>query len=160
MELGELFAIKALVDKKFDRIRNLNDKLMNEIFADIECEKDGKKYVISVKARNKFQKNGNLNTKYNLGSEVYKKALIAENKYNAKAQWIAIQFDKNSFSIYFGSLEELNGSKAIPIDNCEKGLIGEIWEFNKRHFFDFEYYTNQDKPLAKTSQFFITYVLS
>ena len=28
-ELGELFAIKALVDNKFDRIRNLNDKLMN-----------------------------------------------------------------------------------------------------------------------------------
>jgi hypothetical protein len=24
-ELGELFAIKALVDKKFDKIRNLND---------------------------------------------------------------------------------------------------------------------------------------
>lgn len=39
-ELGELFAIKALVDKKFDRIRNLNDNIMNEAFADIECEKD------------------------------------------------------------------------------------------------------------------------
>jgi hypothetical protein len=65
-ELGELFAIKALVDKKFDRIRNLNDKIMNEAFADIECEKDGVRYVISVKARNKFQKNGKLNTRYNL----------------------------------------------------------------------------------------------
>ena len=65
-ELGELFAIKALVDKKFDRIRNLNDKIMNEAFADIECEKDGVCYVISVKARNKFQKNGKLNTRYNL----------------------------------------------------------------------------------------------
>jgi hypothetical protein len=60
-ELGELFAIKALVDKKFDRIRNLNDKHMNEKFADIECEKDGLRYVISVKARNKYQKNGKLN---------------------------------------------------------------------------------------------------
>ena len=144
-ELGELFAIKALVDNKFDRIRNLNDKLMNETFADIECEKDGKKYIVSVKARNKYQKNGKVNTRYNLGREVYTKALMAEKKYNAIAHWMAIQFDKNSFSIYFGSLEELQGSKAIPIDKCEKKLIGETWEYNKRHFFDFDYYTNQKK---------------
>ena len=29
-QLGELFAIKALVDKGFDKIRNLNDHNMNE----------------------------------------------------------------------------------------------------------------------------------
>jgi hypothetical protein len=56
-ELGELFAIKSLVDRNFDKIRNLNDKTMNEAFADIECEKNGLKYIISVKARNKYQKN-------------------------------------------------------------------------------------------------------
>lgn len=144
-ELGELFAIKALVDKKFDRIRNLNDNIMNETFADIECEKGGIKYVVSVKARNKYQKDGNLNTRYNLGAYAYEKALSAEKKYNAFAYWMAIQFDKNSFSIYFGSLEDLNGSKAIPVDKCEKGIIGEIWECNKRHYFDFDYYTNQEK---------------
>lgn len=144
-ELGELFAIKALVDKKFDRIRNLNDNLMNETFADIECEKDGLKYVISVKARNKYQKDGRLNTRYNLGANVYEKALSAEKKYNASAYWMAIQFDHKSFSIYFGSLKELNESKAIPVDKCEKGLIGEIWELNKRHYFDFEYYTNKER---------------
>ena len=142
-ELGELFAIKALVDKKFDRIRNLNDNTMNETFADIECEKDGIKYVISVKARNKYQKNGKLNSRYNLGENAQEKAMYAEKKYDALAYWMAIQFDKNSYSIYFGSLKELNGSKAIPIDKCEKGIIGEIWENNKRHFFDFDYYTNQ-----------------
>jgi len=147
-ELGELFAIKALVDKKFDRIRNLNDNLMNETFADIECEKDGLKYVISVKARNKYQKNGKLNTRYNLGANVYEKALSAEKKYNASAYWMAIQYDQNSFSIYFGSLKELNESKAIPVNKCEKGIIGEIWELNKRHYFDFEYYTN--KTMIKT----------
>jgi hypothetical protein len=141
-ELGELFAIKALVDKKFDRIRNLNDNMMNEPFADIECEKEGLRYVISVKARNKYQKNGNLNSRYNVGSGVYEKVLWAEKKYNASAYWIAIQFDQKTFSIYFGSLKELNGKKAIPVDKCEKGLVGEIWEHNKRHYFDFEYYTN------------------
>ena len=142
-ELGELFALKALVDKKFDRIRNLNDNSMNEAFADILCEKDGIKYIISVKARNKYQKNDKLNTRYNLGEKVYEKALSAEKKYNGSAYWLAIQFDHKSFSIYFGSLKELNGSKAIPVDKCEKGLVGEIWEHNKRHYFDFEYYTNK-----------------
>ena len=141
-ELGELFAIKALVDNKFDRIRNLNDNNMNEKFADIECEKDGVRYVISVKARNKYQKNGKLNSRYNLGSSVYDKALTSEKKYQASAYWMAIQFDHKSFSIYFGSLKELKGNRAIPVDKCEKGNIGEIWEYNKRHYFDFEYYTN------------------
>ena len=144
-ELGELFAIKALVDKKFDRIRNLNDNKMNETFADIECEKDELKFIISVKARNKYQKNGKLNARYNLGKDVYEKSLVAEKKYNASAYWMAIQFDQKSFSIYFGSLKELNGSRAIPVDKCEKGIIGEIWENNKRHYFDFGYYTNQEK---------------
>jgi len=142
-ELGELFAIKALVDKKFDKIRNLNDNIMNETFSDIECEKDGFRYIISVKARNKFTKAGKLNTRYNLGKSVYEKALSAEVKYNANAYWLAVQFDRKSFSIYFGSLKELNGSKAIPVDKCAKGLIGEIWELDKKHYFDFEFYTNQ-----------------
>ena len=120
-ELGELFALKALVDKQFDRIRNLNDNTMNETFADIECEKDGQKYIISVKARNKYQKDGKLNTRYNLGMDVYEKSLSAEKKYNASAYWMAIQFDYKSFSIYFGSLKELKGSKAIPVEKCEEG---------------------------------------
>lgn len=141
-ELGELFALKALVDKKFDRIRNLNDNKMNEKFADIIFEKDGLRYVISVKARNKYQKNGKLNSRYNLGANLYEKVLSAEKNYNASACWMAIQFGQKSFSIYFGSMKELNGSRAIPVDKCEKGIIGEIWEYNKRHYFDFEYYTN------------------
>lgn len=142
-ELGELFALKALVDRQFDRIRNLNDISMNETFADISCEKNGEKYIISVKARNKFQKNGKLNTRYNLGKDLYKKALACEKKYNAKACWLAIQFDHNSFSIYFGHVDELGGSRAIPIDKCENGIIGEIWILNRRHYFDFDFYTNR-----------------
>jgi hypothetical protein len=142
-ELGELFALKALVDNKFDRIRNLNDDKRNEAFADILCEKDGVRYIISVKARNKFQKNGKLNPRYNLGEKAYEKALSAEKRYNASAYWIAIQFDHRSYSIYFGSLIELNGSTGIPIASCEKGLVGKIWALNKPHYFDFEYYTNK-----------------
>ena len=142
-ELGELFAIKALVDRGFDKIRNLNDRQLNEPFADLECEKDGLKMVISVKARNKFQKKGSLNTRYNLGSNAYDKARASEIKHNAKAFWMAVQFDETTFSISFGSLEELNQRKAIPVDLCEKNLIGEIWEHNKRHYFDFDFYSNK-----------------
>ena len=40
--------------------------------------------MISVKARNKYQINGTLNTRYNLGSNAYENAEYAENKYNAK----------------------------------------------------------------------------
>ena len=144
-ELGELFAIKALVDHKFDNIRNLNDDSMNEAFADISCEKDGEKIIISVKSRNKFQKNGKLNLRYNLGKDVYEKAIEAEKKHSAKACWLAIQFDHNSFSIYFGTLAELNGSKAIHLDKCENGIIGKTLEHKKKHYFDFDYYTNREK---------------
>jgi hypothetical protein len=56
-ELGELIALKALVDNGFEKISHLNDtKRRNFPFADLLAEKDGKKYAISVKARNKFQK--------------------------------------------------------------------------------------------------------
>jgi len=142
-ELGELFAIKALVDKRFDKIRNLNDNHRNEPFADLYCEKGSKKFIISVKSRNKYQKNKKLNPRYNLGSNVGNKALVAEKKYNAKAHWMAIQFDGLTYNIYFGTIEELKGSKAIPIDKCEKNLIGEIWVHNKRHYFDFDFYINK-----------------
>lgn len=142
-ELGELFAIKALVDRGYDRIRNLNDKSLNEPFADLECVKDGIKIIISVKARNKFEKKGTLNSRYNLGNNAYDKAYASEKKYNAIAHWMAIQFDKTTFSIYFGSLSELNGKKAIPVDLCAKKIIGEVWEHDKRHYFDFDFYSNK-----------------
>ena len=141
-ELGELFAIKALVDQGFDKIRNLNDKSMNEPFADLVCEKNGQKYVISVKARNKYQKNGTLNTRYNLGNNAHEKAVSSEKKHSATAHWMAVQFDINTFSVYFGPLEVLEGAKAIPVNKCEDGLVGEVWEHNKRHYFDFEFYSN------------------
>jgi hypothetical protein len=103
-ELGELFAIKTLVDHEFDRIRNLNDTHANEPFADVICEKNGHRYVISVKARNKYQLNGKLNTRYNLGSNSYANARSAGEKYQARPYWMAIQFSEHHYSVFFGSL--------------------------------------------------------
>lgn len=141
-ELGELVGIKALVDEGFDKIKNLNDKKLNECFADLYCEKDGKKIVISVKARNKYQKNGVLNTRYNLGNNAYEKAENVSKRYNAEPYWMAIQFDSKEYSVYFGSLECLNKANAIPVNKCDKGECGKILVKNKRHFFDFSHLTN------------------
>ena len=143
-ELGELFAIKTLVDEQYDRIRNLNDEHMNEAFADIYCEKDDRRYVISVKARNKYMKNGCLNIQYNLGSNAYEKAQRVAEKYDASPYWMAIQFDEHDYSVYFGSLECLNGAKTIPVNKCEAGEVGSVLVYKKRHYFDFDFYTNQD----------------
>ena len=141
-ELGELFAIKALVDAEFDKIRNLNDVHMNEAFADIYCEKGSKRYVISVKARNKYTSDGKLNSRYNLGNNCYEKAQKTAQKYNADPYWMAISFDDHTYSVYMGSLESLNGGNGIPINKCEDGQIGEILVHDKRHYFDFDYYKN------------------
>lgn len=142
-ELGELFAIKALVDYEFDKIRNLNDDHMNIQFADLYAEKDGKRIVISVKARNKYQIDGTLNSRYSLGTNAYEKARKVSEMYDADPYWMAVQFDRNKYSIYFGSLEALEGKKAIPVDKCERGEIGEILVRNKKHRFDFDFYSNK-----------------
>lgn len=142
-ELGELFAIKTLVDEQYDRIRNLNDDHMNEAFADIYCEKGEQRFVICAKAKNKYQKNGKLNASYNLGSNAYEKAHRVAETYKAEPYWMAIQFDEHEYSVYFGSLESLNGAKAIPVSKCEAGEIGTVLVNRKRHFFDFEFYQNR-----------------
>ena len=143
-ELGELFGIKALVDNKFEKIVNLNDIKMNYPFADLYAEKDGKKYVISIKARNKYQKNGTLNSRYKLGSNAYSHASRAEEKFDAEAYWMAVQFDEETVSIYFGSLAELNQSNGIPMKKCESGTVGIDLVKDKLHYFDFSYFKNKE----------------
>ena len=142
-ELGELFGIKALVDNSFDTIVNLNDKKMNYPFADLYAEKNGKKYIISIKARNKYQKNHSLNSRYNLGTNAYKNAAAAEKEYDAEAYWMAVQFDVLTVSIYFGSLAELNESKGIRMRKCENGTVGTCLLKDKKHYFDFSYFENR-----------------
>ena len=148
-ELGELFGIKALVDNYFEKIVNLNDKRMNYPFADLYAEKGDKKYIISIKARNKYQKNHTLNSFYNLGSNAYIKAKTAEIEFGAEAYWMAIQFDDFTYSIFFGSLQDLNHHKSIPIKDCESGLIGVCFVKAKRHYFDFGFFGNQKNPQIK-----------
>ena len=83
-----------------------------------------------------------MNSRYNLGNNAYEKAATSEAKYKAKAFWMAVQFDESDFSIYFGSLSELGGKNAIPVDKCERGQLGSVWVHKKRHNFDFSFYSN------------------
>jgi len=61
--LGELLAIKALVDNGFNNIRNLNDQKKNYPYADLYAERGKEKYVISIKARNRYERSGRLNSR-------------------------------------------------------------------------------------------------
>ena len=142
-ELGELISIKALVDNSFEKIVNLNDKKMNYPYADLYAEKDGQRYVISVKARNKYQKDKKLNAFYNIGSNAYDKAAAAEKEYSATAYWMAVQFDELTYSVYLGTLKVLASKRSIPMRKCEDGVIGECLVKDKRHFFDFDYFGNK-----------------
>ena len=142
-ELGELIGIKTLVDSGYFEIRNLNDLKMNYPFADLIAYKDGKRYVISLKARNKFQRDGKINPRYILGrDDLLTKASKAAKEFNAIPAWMAIQFTEKKFSVYFGTLEEINNAKAIPVLKCMKKEVGTCLVEEKDHYFDWEYFEN------------------
>jgi len=113
--LGELLAIRALVFNKFHNIRFLNDYCFNHAFADIYAEEDSRKYVISVKARNRYQRNGKLNARYNLGSGCAANAQRVASKYGAVPAWMAISITDQTYSVYFGRLDSLRLSTGIPM---------------------------------------------
>ena len=116
-DFGEYVAEKLLSEHGFTEIRNLNKERRNNLFADIYAVKNKKPYVISVKARNKFENNGNLNGRYKLGKKCYENAPMLESEYKATAAWIAIAIDvaNKTFDAYFGTLSSLNGNTGIPM---------------------------------------------
>ena len=109
-----------------------------------------KKLIISVKARNKFQKNNTLNSAYKIGKNAYANAELAKEQYKGEPYWMAIQFDQLTFSIYFGALEELKGKNAISIRKCEEEIIGQCLVKDKRHYFDFDFFINEKKSLLRS----------
>lgn len=138
--LGELLAIKALVDNGYLEIRNLNDKKNNHPFADLYAVKNDMRYLFSVKSRNKYQVNGVLNSRYNLlYSQVDVNAICAE--YQAAPYWMAIQFHGEHYSVYIGSLFDLAGKRAIPM-TVNHTLKYECLVNNVKHGIDFRPYSN------------------
>jgi hypothetical protein len=143
-QLGELFAIKALVDNEFDKIRNLNDEKFNYPFFDLSAVKDNKKYLISVKARNKYQADGKLNSYYKLGPKSKWHSDVALSDGFVPC-WLSVQFDIDTYSVFFGEILALGERNSIPMDGVKTLDVGISLVLNKRHQFDFDFFSNVSK---------------
>ena len=133
-KVGETIAETVLAENGFENIFNLNSFIDKFPFADIFAEKDGKRYIISVKTRNKYKKSGSENKSYNLLDKCYKKARTLEKICFAEACWMVIPMDgdKKTYSLYFGSVWELpkrNGKRleSVPIPKCVAGVMGQCF---------------------------------
>jgi hypothetical protein len=118
-DLGESLAIDVLTSSGFSRVENLNEDHPNHEFGDILGVRDGKRYVISVKTRNKyeFRKNGQkvLTSRYKLGTKCYQHSETVSRKLDAVPAFLAIPIEPETFSAYFGTLEQLHGNTGIPM---------------------------------------------
>ena len=115
-EIGEKLAEQVLATNGFVNIENLNKTHANHKYADIYAEKDGVRYAISVKTRNKYTASGKLNPAYNLiqgGDAEFAKS--AEDAKGAKAAWVAVALEDATFDAYFGLLSSLASARSIPM---------------------------------------------
>ena len=151
-ETGEQLAGKVLDRGGFVNIRNLNREKMNFPFADIYAERNGRRYVISVKIRNKLEaRTRRLNSRYKLGAQCYELARRAEEAMQAEAAWLAISLEPTVFNAYFGLLSQLGGSRgismtALAVSNYEC-LCG-----NQSHDFDYAALMNVYEPLTSEDE--------
>lgn len=137
-DMGEAVAPVLLEEAGFNNIMNLNNQKMNFLFADFYAEKDGDKYLISVKTRNKYENSGNLNTRYKLGRKLYHniETVLGQDDYkDCIPAWMAIAMDDSTFDAYFGTVGDLEGGFGIPMSKraCEKHLC---LARNRIHDFD------------------------
>jgi hypothetical protein len=122
-DIGESIAEDILFKNDFKDISNLNKIKKNFHFADFVAVKNDSKYLISVKTRNKYENSGKLNSRYKLGKKVYEhiKSLMLESQWEGYIPaWLTISMEPNCFDSYFGTIEQLKGSKGISMSNKAK----------------------------------------
>jgi DNA invertase Pin-like site-specific DNA recombinase len=105
---GEQKAAALLERAGFTAIRDLNEDRPHA-FGDLFAERAGRRYLISVKTRNKYQEGGSLNTSYNVREKGADVQAIA-NKYKAELAWVALQVipERRIFWAYFGTIEQID----------------------------------------------------
>jgi hypothetical protein len=139
-DIGEFLAERILEASHFTNITNLNRRSCNFPYADYYAERNGSKYVISVKIRNKYEfavgKARRLNSRYKLGSNCYHLAPNAEREFGAKAAWLTISLDECTYSAFFGLLSALNGSTGISM-TAKATSTYECLAENERHGLDY-----------------------
>ncbi len=72
----------------------------------------------------------------------------AEKQFDAEPYWMAVQFDGNIYSAYFGSLAQLDGKKGIPM-NVQHLSKYKCLSYNQKHGIDFRPFLNiykEDEP--------------
>jgi Holliday junction resolvase-like predicted endonuclease len=112
--LGEAMAPHYLKVAGFMDLVDLNLMRRNYPFADVVATRAGITYAISVKTRNKYEaRTGNLNARYKLGKKCEAMAAYATKKTKAVPAWLAIQVEGDRVSVYFGTLEMLQGGTGI-----------------------------------------------
>ncbi len=101
--IGERLVPTLLEQAGFSNVTNLNEMRMNHPDFDFSAMRKGEAFLISVKARNKFQNDGSLNSRFKLESKGRKlrDALKAALEHGGKFAWVTIQIDKDTYCAYF-----------------------------------------------------------
>jgi len=116
---GETKALTLLRRAGFSQVRDMNAETFNHPFCDICAERDGEKYLIAVKTRNKYQVSGLLNPTYNVRKKGADVRAIGH-RYNAQLARVAIQVipERRVFWSYFGTIaliEDCGERFSIPM---------------------------------------------
>jgi len=159
--IGEELALQALERNGFYSVRPLRT---GHEYADVYAERDGKRYAISVKARNKWEKPARpnvkpqLNRRYKLGNakNCLDLARRAEEAHDASAAWLAIALERETYDAYFGTLEMLRQIRVKGRALNGKGVmmtpeyLGHYECLAKRapHNLDYDYLKNLPKGTA------------
>jgi Holliday junction resolvase-like predicted endonuclease len=106
---GEERARELLWRHGFVDIHNLNDGRQNYPDVDLLATKDGRRFCISVKTRNKYTNKNTLNNRYKLENKSRKltHAAATAAQLQAELAWLVIQVDRDSFSAYFGTQADI-----------------------------------------------------
>lgn len=116
---GEAKAWSLLESAGFVEVRNVNQETHNHPFGDLFGIRNGQRFLIGVKTRNKLQANGKLNPSFNITKRGRDLTPLAK-KYDAVLAWVAIQVqsEKQRFSAYWGTVNQIIEAKerySIPM---------------------------------------------
>lgn len=119
----EDLAACALEYAGFTNISNLNLTYRRHFpFADLLARENGVWYAISVKGRHRIMASGQINNRYKLN---FRKADLAvaelrDNRIEAVPAWIAVEIDADTYTAYFGRLQDSLRENGIGMNEWEK----------------------------------------
>lgn len=147
-KLGEELAFSLLSRSGFTEICNLNEMKTNHEDADFLATKDGRRFFISVKARNKCTNRGTLNPRYKLHNNRTKEdALDTARSLNAEYAWLVVQVERATFSAYFGTHAQLlnmgrgGGEGVLMAERHTRHYLALAQD--ERHDYEYALFSNQ-----------------